>query len=125
MKEKKKRDSRWMRWLVMALAVTVTVGFAQAQTPVDEVTYESDDEGALIATITVGGFTVDASELVNGTSNISEVDDLVPDSGNFGNAGGGMTTLFDDVVNFPSGGLVDTNGAGNPDIFSLRVERPG
>ena len=40
-----------------------------------------------------------------------------PTTGNFGNADGGHTTVFDDEVDFPNGGLVDTNGAGNPDIF--------
>ena len=114
-----------MRLLVAVLAVMASAGVAQAQIPVDGVTYESEDQAAAIATITVGGFTVDAGELVNGISDTdTDVDDLVPTTGAFGNAGGlgdivdeGITTVFDDLAIFGQGGLVDTNGAGNPDIF--------
>jgi len=107
------RRLRWMPQWVLGLVVLFAAGVAQGQTPVDNVTYDGDN----ISTITVGGFTVDASELVSGTSDDPLLDDLDPTTGNFGNAGDGHTTVFDDAENFPSGGLTDTNGEGNPDIF--------
>ena len=64
MRRIKKKDSHGMRILATMLAVMTAAGMAQAQTPVDDVTYDGDN----IATITVGGFTVDASDLTSGTS---------------------------------------------------------
>ena len=42
----------WMPLWALALAVTVAAGVAQAQTPVDGVTFDGDT----VDTITVGGF---------------------------------------------------------------------
>ena len=115
------RRLRWMPLWVLGLVVTVVAGVAQGQTAVTDVSYDpvavgSSQENSIIATISVGGFTVSASELAHGTSDDSTWDDLDVNSGNFGCCSGGSTTVFDDAGTFPAGGLIDTNG-GDFDIF--------